>query len=390
MDSVLAQITAAKARGLVQALVGTPSVNPPGETAAAVAVLGRYLDAAGVPWRTVAAKPGVANLVARLPGRLPGRTLVFNGHVDVVPPGENWTVDPFGGEERDGRIYGRGSCDMKGGLAAMLLAVLALQHAGAPFAGEVLFTAVADEETGGEYGTQYILREGIGRGADFAIVGEPSNLRVELGNRGVAWLEVTVKGRAGHPGHASGANAVHYAGKLIEAIAGMRFDLHNDLFEVPSPSVTVTMVHGGVKANVIPSTCTLTLDRRLLPGETAAAAVVEVEELIASLPVPGVNAEVRLSHASEPYLVSPSEPLVQALVLAHEHVLGTRPAFGAKGGSTDGAFLYHQGGVPTVLYGPGDPGLAHTADEHVALESVVQAAQVYARTALDLLREDGH
>ncbi|MHB1415060.1 MAG: M20 family metallopeptidase [Chloroflexota bacterium] len=388
MQKVLDLVDKGEAARLLKDLVRAPSVNPPGDTTAVVQAIGGYLDGVGIPWEVLAAEPVVTNLVARLPGKRPGKMLILNGHIDVVPAGENWTHEPFGAEEVGERIYGRGACDMKAGIAAMLLAMAALKRSGEEFAGEVLLMAVADEETGGALGTRYLLEQGVGKGAAYAIVGEPSNLQVELGNRGVAWLEITVSGRAGHPGRpVHGANAVHYAGRLISAIANMRFDLRNDLFEVQSPSVTVTMVHGGVKANIIPERCVLTVDRRLLPGETAAGAIAEIEQVIAGIHEDGVSAKVNCLEASEPYLVSRDEHVVQALVEAHRRVVGGESSFGAKGGATDGSYLYHLAGVPTVLYGPGDASLAHTADEYVDLTSVTQAARVYALAALDLLRE---
>ncbi|MHB1133066.1 MAG: M20 family metallopeptidase [Chloroflexota bacterium] len=388
MDEILNHITASEAEAILQALVRAGGVNPPGETADGIAVLRARLEAEGIPCEVLSARPRVDNLVARLRGRRPGKSLLFNGHVDVVPPGDGWTVDPFAGEVRGGRVYGRGACDMKAGVTAMMLAVLALKRAGAPFDGEILLEAVADEEMGAELGTQFLLAQGIGRGADFAIIGEPSNLRVDLGNRGIAWLEVTVKGKAGHPGRpATGINAVNYAGRLLGAVEAMHFTLRNDLFEVPEPSITATIIHGGVKANVIPDTCVLTFDRRTLPGESAGLAAEQIEQLIAERPQAGITASVRIVKAAEPYLIERSEPVVQALVQAHERIVGAAPVLGAKGGATDGAHLYHTGGIPTVLYGPGDVHLAHTADEYAEVADVVRAAKVYALTALRLLSE---
>lgn len=386
MDNLLHYITEQEAVAVLQALVRAPTVNPPGETTAAVREIARRLDEARVAYQVLSKRPGVDNLVAYLEGRRSGAVLVLNGHLDVVPPGKDWTVDPFAATVRDGKLYGRGACDMKGGLAAMLLALLALKRAGAPFAGEVLFEAVADEESGGWLGTRYLLEQGIGVGADFAIVGEPSDLRLDLGNRGIAWFEITVRGRAGHSARPrSGISAIEYAARLVTAISNLRFSRQNSLFEVPTPSMVVTLIRGGVRENIIPDTCVLTADRRLLPGETVESATAELEYLIADLPQPGITATVRCTNSAEPYLIRREEPVVQALARAHERVLGVPPVYGAKGGATDGAYLYHEGGVPTVLYGPGLVGVAHAADEHVAIESVVQAAKVYALTALDLL-----
>ena len=258
MERITPEIRAEEAGELLRRLVQAPSVNPPGDTTAVVEVIGRYLDEAGIAWRSLEAAPGIASLVAQLPGSRQGKTVLLNGHIDVVPAGDGWSVEPYGAVEKDGRMYGRGTSDMKAGIAAMLLALVALKRSGADFPGEVVLMAAADEETGGRLGTNYLLEQGFGRDASFAIVGEPTDLRIDLGNRGVAWIEITIKGRAGHPGRpVTGVNAVHYAGRLIQAIAEMQFDLRNDLFEVSAPSVTVTMVNGGVKANVIPDTCKL-------------------------------------------------------------------------------------------------------------------------------------
>ena len=386
MDEVLRHIHADEVEEVLRALVQAPSVNPPGDTTAAVGEVARRLEAAGIPYRVLAKEPGVENLVGHLEGQRPGAVLVFNGHLDVVPPGANWTVDPFAAVVGHGKVYGRGACDMKGGLAAMLLALLALKRAGAPFAGEILFEAVADEESGGWRGTRYLLEQGIGVGADFAIVGEPSDFRIDLGNRGIAWFEIAVKGKAGHSARPqTGINAIEYAARLVTAIADLRFTKQNVLFEVPNPSIAVTMIRGGIRQNIIPDLCVITADRRLLPGETVESATAELESLIADMPQPGITATVTCTNSAEPYLIEREQPVVRALALAHEQVLGAPPAYGAKGGATDGAYLYHQGGVPTALYGPGLVGLAHTADEYIQIESVVQAAKIYALAALELL-----
>lgn len=387
MSRVLEGIGASEALTLLQELVRTPSVNPPGNTEEAVSRLGAYLQSVGIDWRVVSAEGGRANLVATLKGTRPGKSLVLNGHIDVVPAGEGWTVDPFGAEVRDGRVFGRGADDMKGGLAAMAVALAALKRAGSPFGGQITFMAVADEESGGHYGTRLLLERGVGKGADFAIVGEPGRGMVGLGNRGVAFLEITIEGRAGHPGRPNPANPIHYAGRLITALANMQFAVRNELFEVPTPSVTVTMVNAGVKANVIPNVCRLTLDRRLLPGETAEDVVSGIEAVIAGVPQEGVSARVRLIQHSLAYAIGPEEPVARAIARAHKQVFGVDPEYQGKGGGTDGSHLYHMAGIPTVLYGPGDPRRGHTVDEWIGLDEVVNAARVYALAILDLLGE---
>jgi acetylornithine deacetylase/succinyl-diaminopimelate desuccinylase-like protein len=196
-------------------------------------------------------------------------------------PGESWTVDPFGAEIREGKIYGRGTSDMKSGIASMMAAMIGFKRTRTPFNGEIIFMGAADEETGSEFGTVYLLQKGVGKGADFAIVSEPTSVRVELGNRGLRWIDIIIKGKACHAGRPQiGINAIHYAAKLTEAIHSMKFMDRNDAFEIPTPSISVTQIHGGAKVNIIPDRCDLALDRRLIPGETTETVMAELNEVI--------------------------------------------------------------------------------------------------------------
>ncbi len=385
MEAVNGAVDPQLVREILRALVKVPSINPPGGTAEAVAAFEPFFREAGISTERYTSRDDLVSLVARLPGRAPGKTLVLNGHLDIVPPGEGWSLDPFAALEKDGRVYGRGSADMKAGLTGMAAAMIALKRSGAAFNGEIILMAVPDEETGGRYGTRYLLEQGVGMGADFAIVGEPTSGRIELGNRGVAWFEVRIDGVAGHSGRPHQMNPIHFAGRLIAALAAMKFDLRNDIFEVPVPTLTVTMMEGGVKANVIPNLAKLTIDRRLLPGETAELARQQIEEVIAGIDQPGVSATVTSLQGAEPYLIEQSSPVVQALSDSYRQVYGGEPVYSAKGAGTDGGLLYSLGGVPTALFGAADPTRAHTVDEYVELEAVVKSAKVYAQTALRLL-----
>lgn len=230
---------------LTRELVRAPSVNPPGETRECANIILNKFHEVQIDAEIVEGKKGACNVVARLPGRKKGKTLLLNGHIDVVPPGEGWTVDPFGAEIQGDKIYGRGSCDMKSGIASMMAAMISAKRSGAHFNGEIIFMAAADEETGSEFGTVYLLNKGIGKNADFAIVSEPTDLRVELGNRGLRWIDLTVRGKACHAGRPwLGINAISYGAKLVEAIHSIRFKTRNDAFEIPEPGISVTMMRG--------------------------------------------------------------------------------------------------------------------------------------------------
>jgi acetylornithine deacetylase/succinyl-diaminopimelate desuccinylase len=386
--TMLEHVTESEIVQLLQEMIRLPTVNPPADTGACAQVLLEVCRAKGIEAEILEGRPGAANVVARLVGERPGKQLVLNGHIDTVPAGEGWTVDPFGGEIIQGKLYGRGSCDMKSGVATMLMALVDLKRSGVPFAGEIIFQAVADEETGSQFGTLHLLEQGIGAGADFAICTEPTSLRVELGNRGLRWLDVTVEGVASHAGRPHlGVNAVERAARLIAAISEMRFAARNDFFEIPEPSISVTTVSGGETVNVIPDRCRFAIDRRMIPGETETQVLAELESVIEPFrqehPEHAITVDVRPG-GWDPYLISADEPVVQAALKAVRHVTGHDPEVTSKAACTDASHLVARGGIPTVLFGPGNERLSHKPDECVAIADLLTGAAVY-RRMFDLL-----
>ncbi len=366
---------------LMRDLVRSPSTNPPGSTTECAKIMVNKFKEGSIDAEIVEGKKGVCNVIARLPGRKKGKTLLLNGHIDVVPPGQDWTVDPFGAEIRDGKIYGRGTCDMKSGIASMMAAMTGLKRSGTPFEGEIVFMGVGDEETGSEFGTVYLLRKGVGKKSDFAIVSEPTSLRVELGNRGLRWIDITLKGRASHAGRPHlGINAVSYGARLIEAVHSIKFKDRNEAFEIPEPSLSVTLVRGGTKENIIPDRCELTLDRRMIPGETTETVLAELKE--ATDPIlqqeKGLEIEIQMRpNYWDPYLISEKEPVARATIASVEEITGKKPLIGGKAACTDASHLYHLGGIPTVLFGPGNETLSHKPDECVAIENLLAGTEIY-------------
>ena len=366
---------------LTREIVRAPSANPPGDTRECAEVILRKFQKERIDAEIVEGKKGVCNVMARVPGRGKGKTLLLNGHIDVVPPGEDWTLDPFGAEIRDGKIYGRGTCDMKSGIASMIAAMAEWKRSGIPFDGELVFMGVGDEETGSEFGTVYLLRKETGKKADFAIVSEPTSLRVELGNRGLRWIDITLKGKASHAGRPHlGVNAVSYAARLIRAIDSITFKNRNNAFEIPEPSISVTLIHGGTKENIIPDRCELTLDRRMIPGETSETVLAELKDVID--PVLRMKKELEIEirmrpNSWDPYLISEREPVAQAVIASVEEITGKRPLIGGKAACTDASHLYHLGGIPTVLFGPGNETLSHKPDECVSIQDLLTGTEVY-------------
>ena len=390
MEDVSAHINPDDVRDLLTRLIRSRSLNPPGDVRECAGLIAGELRERNLPAEILEEKPGVANVVSLLQGQAGGKTMVWNGHFDVVPPGENWEFDPFGGEFRDGYIYGRGSSDMKSGLAAMIVALDALKKAQAPFRGRIVFQAVGDEETGSEGGTLLMIRKKIGAEAAFAIVSEPTNLQISIGNRGLRWIEVTVKGRASHAGRPHlGANALQAAARMVSGLEKLDFKARHPLFEIPTPSLSVTMMQAGTKINIIPERCTFAIDRRMIPGETSETVRREIEEVVRQNLSTGISAEIRITHEGwEPYALDPASSLVAGLSRAVQEVVGEAPRLKGKAGCTDASHLVHKAGIPTVCFGPGLEDTAHTANERVALEKVVQAAKIYARAAMILLNQD--
>ncbi len=366
---------------LTQELVRTPSPNPPGDTRDCAEIILNKFKKEHIDAEIVEGKKGICNVVARLPGKRKGKTLLLSGHIDVVPPGEGWTVDPFGAEIRDDNIYGRGTCDMKSGIASMMAAMIGFKRSGAPFNGEMIFMGAADEETGSEFGTVYLLKKGIVEKADFAIVSEPTSLRVELGNRGLRWIAITIKGKASHAGRPHlGINAISYGAKITEAIHSMKFKNRNDAFEIPDPSISVTLIHGGTKENIIPDRCELVLDRRMIPGETTETVMAELKEVIDPIleKERELQVEIKMNpNYWNPYLISEREPVAQATIDSVREITGKSPLIGGKAACTDASHLFHFGGIPTVLFGPGNETLSHKPDECVAIQNLLVGTEIY-------------
>ncbi|MFD1934991.1 M20 family metallopeptidase [Nonomuraea mangrovi] len=379
------------ARGVVeftQELVRVPSTNDPArgrnELPAAELVAAKMRSWGWDPVVEEAA-PGRPNVVAVVEGGGgEGPTLMFEGHTDVVTEGDlsEWTVDPFGGEIRDGRLWGRGSADMKSGLAAVLYATRALQLAG-PFPGRVKVCALADEE-GLMIGAHHFVNSALSSDVDAAIVAEPEAGEICAVAKGALRLRVDFTGKMAHgamPQH--GRNPIQAVGSLLVALRAYQDDLqaahpaHEHLGEV---YVTPTVVHAGSQeqVNVIPAVASVFVDVRTVPGVAHKEVADRVEELAA---FDGIESKVTILVDRPPVDVPVTHPVVTSLAAAHTAVTGQAPVYGGVPGSTDGTVLTHWGGIPSVVYGPGGKWIAHQADEYVEVEEIVRCTRVFAEAA---------
>ena len=365
------------ARALTRALVRIDSRNPslvhggPGEGACAT-LLERVLSAWGFRTELHDAAPGRPNLVARIGGG-GGRSLMMNGHLDVVGV-EGMVHAPFDATERDGRMYGRGSADMKGGIAAMCAAAWRAARDG--IAGEIVIAAVADEEYD-SLGTQALLRRGVR--ADAAVVTEPTRLSIMPAHRGFVWAEVEITGRAAHGSRWDiGVDAIRHAGLLLAALDELD-ERVLPLTEHPllgRGSLHASLIAGGAGLSTYPERCVVKLERRTIPGESASTFLAELRSACDAIHArrPSFAGEVRLIGAQGPSDVALDAPLVVGLTRALE---STGEAARVEGMSawTDAALL-NEAGIPAVCFGPGDISLAHAAEEYIPLEEIDRATAV--------------
>ncbi|MGD0803505.1 MAG: M20 family metallopeptidase [Candidatus Bathyarchaeia archaeon] len=379
-------VNGASASNLLRDMIRAASVNPPGGERECAEVVYEKLKELGLDVKLVEKTPGRTNVVATLHGKTGTPKLLYNGHIDVVPPGNGWSHDPFRAEVIDGKMYGRGAADMKSGVASMVASIEAIVNSGTNLNGDLIITAVADEETGSIHGTRHLIESGLK--ADMAVVSEPTNLRVEIANKGILWAEITTHGSGAHASRPHlGVNAIDKMRDIMEALRGVRLEGRNELFDVPQPVLSVTTIRGGTKINVIPDQCSIEIDRRLLPGELPDLALRDITDAIekAKFKDPELKTSIKVLEEWPPMETSPDERIVKSLVQAVHSVTGLKPGLYGKAAGTDASWLVRDAKIPTPLFGPGDPRLSHTPDENVNLEKVTIAAKVFATLAAQVL-----
>ena len=370
------------ALGLARVLVQIDSRNPalvpnaPGEGDVARALHDVLADwGFRVELRDIA--HGRPNVIARV-GTPGGRALMFNGHLDVVGV-EGMTHAPWAGDERDGRLYGRGASDMKGGVAAMCAA--AARAAANGIGGEIIVAAVVDEEYASG-GTRALLADGIR--ADAAIVAEPTGLAIMPAHRGFVWITATTHGRAAHGSRWDiGVDAIRHAGLLLAELD------HMDAAELPKrshhllgrPSIHASLIEGGTGMSTYPDRCTLNIERRTIPGETAEQVRAELQAVCDRLRAQRADfrAELEVPLAQQPSDVPVDAPIVAALADAlRAESLPVR--VDGMSAWTDAALL-NERDIPAICFGPGDMGLAHAAEEFIGLDEIEAATRVMTRLA---------
>ena len=373
---------------LAQKLIRIPSDEIAGEQEVCE-YLSDILKSLGMKVRLQEVLPKRPNIIAEVLGGNNGKSIMFNGHIDTVPIGniEKWNTDPYKAIIKDNKLFGRGATDMKGSIASMIIAIKYIMNNVENFNGKIIFTGVMAEETTG-LGTQKVVEEKIK--TDMAIVGEPSDEKIYRAHKGTLWFNIFTYGKLEHSSESDtkSNNAIINMMKLIEEINKISKELegkNNSL--VGHPSINVGLIEGGTKQNMIADSCKVSIDRRILPEE-------EPNEILDELRVRFDNLRlidnrlkfnIEKDTVREAVEVSESEPIVQEVKRAVNKILNINPIVSGMKATTDMSILVNQGNIPSVIYGPGFIKQAHTIDEFIEVERLVESSQVYAEVLLNIL-----
>ncbi|MBN2334867.1 M20 family metallopeptidase [Candidatus Bathyarchaeota archaeon] len=378
-------------------MIRIPSENPPGDEAAIADYVSELLAALGFDVEQVEPKPGRVNTLGALEGSGGGKNLLWNGHYDTVPIGnpEYWTVEPLGGQVKDGRVYGRGSGDMKGAIASAITAAKAVGNIGARLRGGFSLHAVADEEFFGRYGTKYLCENGYVKGVDMAVVGETSTrdgvIMARPAVRGRTLVNIHVKGRSAHSSRPEmGVNAVLKMSKVLTAIDETPFSFPKHEL-LPDPTIAPgTTIRGGTKDNIIPEDCEAVCDVRTVPGMDPEQVLRDIRAVVDGLAEgdPDLHASVTSPLSKPPSEIPVDHPLYRSAARATEAVAGYPLTPLGASGSNDTSYLTNIAGVPAIAFGPGG-GNAHAPDEWADIEMLVDFAKIYGLMMLDICGADG-
>jgi acetylornithine deacetylase len=382
---------------LTQELVRIPSENPPGNELPVVKYLEDWLKERSLEYQMVSAEPGRPNLIVSY-GPDGGPVFMLNGHTNVVPPGDGWTVAPYGGDLVDGKIYGRGSSDMKGGISAILHSLDAIRRSGARLKGKLLAVLNVDEETGGKAGAGYLASNGIVR-AGSCLVCEPSSLMMCTAEGGLIWITLTFRGKAVHSVLCTnGINAVEKAIGVVHALLPLKREIMSHVGQRGKPTVfTINMFHGGSKVNQVPGQCEVSIDVRIPPGvDIRPLDVVDrIEVTLREMQETDPDLDVTLSHRDPvfPFEIPPESRVISVLQQAIEDVTGKpaehwHPKQLLKNDDSDLYSWWTKAHIPGIYFGPGAIEQSHNSDEHVEIEEIKKATRIFTLVALRTLGWD--
>ncbi len=368
-------------------LVRFRSVNPPGNERDIADYIGGILRAAGLTVEIVPHTPTRASVMARLKGSGEVPALLYSGHLDVVPVGaEEWQYDPFGGQVVDGKLWGRGASDMKGGDAALLAAAKALAAAGVSLKGDLIFAFTADEEAEKLGAKELAARPDLAP-VQAVVIAEPTDNEICVAERGLLWLEITTHGKTAHGSMPHlGQNAIMMMMAFLTGLGQLAVPYEEHPL-LGGFTRGINTISGGVKINVVPDRCVATIDMRTVPGQDHCAILRQVEDLIADLGrrLCDFSASVKVIDDEAPVETSPEEPIVQRFCDVVTEVTGERPLAKGVSYATDAVKFVPALKAPMIIFGPGRPDLAHQPNEYIEVQNMVEAAGIFTLFAAQLL-----
>ncbi|MEW6456664.1 MAG: ArgE/DapE family deacylase [Acidobacteriota bacterium] len=371
---------------LLEEMIRIDSVNPSlvkgGKGESKIAhYIGNLLEEIGLEVKFQEIRPDRVNVIGMLRGNGNGKSLMLNGHTDTVST-DKMDIEPLTPKYDEGKVYGRGSLDMKSGLSAMIMAADAIVKSGLPLKGDVILAFVADEEYA-SIGTEELIKE---YSADAAIVCEPTSLEICIAHKGFAWTKVEVFGKAAHGSRPDeGIDAIVNAGKILFEVDELACTIFPQKKHplLGSPSIHASLISGGTELSIYPDCCKIELERRTIPGENYGTVVDEVKDLIDKISRKDekFKANFEVFFHRPPYEIPKNELIVRSLEKAYESVLKKEPKHKGLSFWTDSAIL-KEAGIPAVIFGPSGEGL-HASVEYVDFDSVIETARVLARVIVD-------
>ncbi|MBP6767387.1 MAG: ArgE/DapE family deacylase [Reyranella sp.] len=359
-------------------LIALPSPYPPGTSVEICAYTAKRLKKAGYKVEIATHKKGVDNVVARMKGKAKGPVIAFNAHVDTVGVGEraNWKSDPYKALVKGGLVYGLGAGNCKGSMAVQIWIAEEIARRGGPASGELIFTFVADEENLGPEGMEYLRKSGKVR-PDALILGAQTENNLIVAERGVMWARLTTKGRAAHAGNpAAGDNAILRMMRLVGALSSY-YDkaLKSRVSGAMKSTVNIGMFHGGHNTNVVPSACTVEIDRRLLPNEKVKDAFKELKKVVDGVGEQKSMYAVEFLTGTNGFFAPENGAAVGAFEAAVKAHSRRKVKFLNATGVSDGRY-YADDGIEIINFGPGSGAQGHAANESVPVAEMVDAAHI--------------
>lgn len=364
---------------VLKEMVNFKTVNEPGDEKPLAEYIKKFLDDIGLETELDDLGDNRANVIGRLRGTGERETLLFNGHLDTVPPGDiEWQYNPYSGDIVDGKVYGRGTADMKGGLAAMLIALKTIKNSGLELKGDFVYSATAGEETVSIGAVKFVNDGGLDDiGA--IIIGEPSSEKINIAEKGAFWIEITTYGQTAHgafPG--KGVNAVVYMNYLVSKLLKYKFKYEKNEI-VGHPTMNISTIHGGVKTNVVPDKCSITIDMRTVPGMEHDEIIADFEKIINKLSteISGFKADIKVLNNRKAVETNSDHPFVKLAEDTYKEVFGKYIKATGVSFYTDASIFLPAKQVPCIFYGPGDSNMAHQPNEYITIDSLENAIKYY-------------